>query len=212
MLVNGDITSSRVPAGESAAHLAPEGGQAVHRRSRSRTSSATSRTCSSRSTARTPCAPAGSRSTRRSRRACSAPRLRQSRTCSPTDGSGVRDRLDRSTHGSDQGDDGGDAGSQGNQFNFATSARRQPGSTFKTITLTTAVARGLDPFSVSYLSAPFHYQPDPLCNSADPNCAWDVQTYDAHYAGRRVGRERDPAVRQHRLRAAGARRRARRTS
>ena len=74
-------------------------------------------------------------------------------------------------------------GHKGNQFNFATSARRQPGSTFKTITLTTAVARGLDPFSVSYLSAPFHYQPDPLCNSADPNCAWDVQTYAHDYAG-----------------------------
>ena len=39
-------------------------------------------------------------------------------------------------------------GHKGNQFNFATSARRQPGSTFKTITLTTAVARGLDPFSL----------------------------------------------------------------
>jgi penicillin-binding protein 1A len=74
-------------------------------------------------------------------------------------------------------------GRKGNQFNFATSARRQPGSTFKTITLTTAVARGLDPFSVSYLSAPFHYQPDSTCNSADPNCAWDVQTYEHTYAG-----------------------------
>ncbi len=74
-------------------------------------------------------------------------------------------------------------GHKGNQFNFATSARRQPGSTFKTITLTAAVARGLDPFSVSYLSAPFHYQPDSTCNSSDPNCAWDVQTYEHTYSG-----------------------------
>jgi penicillin-binding protein 1A len=74
-------------------------------------------------------------------------------------------------------------GHKGNQFNFATSARRQPGSTFKVITLTAAVARGLDPFSVSYLSAPFHYQPDSTCNPADPNCAWDVQTYEHTYSG-----------------------------
>ena len=74
-------------------------------------------------------------------------------------------------------------GNKGNQFNFATSARRQPGSTFKVMTLTAAVARGMDPFAVSYLSAPFHYQPDSTCNSSDPNCAWDVQTYDHTYSG-----------------------------
>jgi penicillin-binding protein 1A len=74
-------------------------------------------------------------------------------------------------------------GSKGNQFNFVTSARRQPGSTFKVMALTAAVARGLDPFSVYYLSAPFHYQPDSTCNSLDPNCAWNVQTYDHSYSG-----------------------------
>ena len=74
-------------------------------------------------------------------------------------------------------------GSHGNQFNFVTSARRQPGSTFKAIALTTAVARGMDPFTTSYLSAPFHYQPDSTCNPSDPNCAWNVQTYDHTYAG-----------------------------
>jgi penicillin-binding protein 1A len=74
-------------------------------------------------------------------------------------------------------------GHKGNQFNFATSATRQPGSTFKTIALTTAVARGLDPFSVSYLSAPLHYQPDSTCDSSDPNCAWNVETYDHTYSG-----------------------------
>src|SRR6266852_533028 len=41
-------------------------------------------------------------------------------------------------------------GRHGNQFNFVTSARRQPGSTFKTIALTTAVARGMDPFTTFY--------------------------------------------------------------
>ena len=74
-------------------------------------------------------------------------------------------------------------GRKGNQFNFVTSARRQPGSTFKTIALTAAVARGMDPFRTSYLSAPFHYQPDSTCNPSDPNCAWDVQTYEHTYHG-----------------------------
>ena len=62
-------------------------------------------------------------------------------------------------------------GNTKNQFNLATSALRQPGSTFKTIALTTAVSQGLDPFRTSYLSAPLHVQ------------GWDVQTYDHVYAG-----------------------------
>jgi penicillin-binding protein 1A len=74
-------------------------------------------------------------------------------------------------------------GRHGNQFNFVTSARRQPGSTFKTIALTAAVARGMDPFTTSYLSAPFHYQPDSTCNPNDPNCAWNVATFEHTYHG-----------------------------
>ena len=74
-------------------------------------------------------------------------------------------------------------GNNKNQFNFATSGPRQPGSTFKTIALTTAVAQGMDPFTTSYLSAPFHYQPDPTCNPTDPNCAWNVTTFEHTYAG-----------------------------
>jgi penicillin-binding protein 1A len=74
-------------------------------------------------------------------------------------------------------------GRRGNQFNFVTSARRQPGSTFKTIALTTAVSRGMDPFTTSYLSAPFHYQPDSTCNPNLPTCAWNVQTYAHDYHG-----------------------------
>jgi len=74
-------------------------------------------------------------------------------------------------------------GTKGNQFNFATSARRQPGSTFKTVALTTAVALGMNPMTTSYLSAPLHYQPDPLCNPTQPGCAWDVATYGHDYHG-----------------------------
>ncbi|HEY2073225.1 MAG TPA: penicillin-binding transpeptidase domain-containing protein, partial [Gaiellaceae bacterium] len=64
-------------------------------------------------------------------------------------------------------------GKVGNQFNFVTSGARQPGSTFKTIALTTAVSEGLDPFNTSYLSAPFYYAP----------LKWNVQTYEHTYAG-----------------------------
>jgi penicillin-binding protein 1A len=64
-------------------------------------------------------------------------------------------------------------GQQGNQFNFVTSGARQPGSTFKTIALTTAVSEGLNPFTTSYLSAPFYYAP----------LKWNVQTYEHTYAG-----------------------------
>jgi penicillin-binding protein 1A len=64
-------------------------------------------------------------------------------------------------------------GKAGNQFNFVTSAHRQPGSTFKPIALTAAVARGMDPFHTYYLSAPFFYSP----------LHWSVETYDHTYAG-----------------------------
>jgi penicillin-binding protein 1A len=64
-------------------------------------------------------------------------------------------------------------GKHGNQFNFVTSGARQPGSTFKTIALTTAVAKGVNPFATAYLSAPFYYAP----------LKWNVQTYDHTYAG-----------------------------
>jgi penicillin-binding protein 1A len=64
-------------------------------------------------------------------------------------------------------------GNASNQFNFVTSAHRQPGSTFKTIALTAAVAAGMDPFSTYYLSAPFFYPPDD----------WQVSTYEHTYHG-----------------------------
>jgi penicillin-binding protein 1A len=72
-------------------------------------------------------------------------------------------------------------GGKGNQFNLASQARRQAGSTFKTFVLTQAVFQGIDPSSTYYLSAPFHYQPDPY--TACPEGCWDVSTYDHSYSG-----------------------------
>jgi penicillin-binding protein 1A len=68
-------------------------------------------------------------------------------------------------------------GKRGNQFNLVAQARRQAGSTFKSFVLTTAVLEGINPETTSYISAPFHYQPDPYTP------AWDVQTYDHTYIG-----------------------------
>jgi penicillin-binding protein 1A len=68
-------------------------------------------------------------------------------------------------------------GQKGNQFNLAVQARRQPGSTFKTFVLTTAVAEGINPASSDYVSAPFEYQPNPKVP------AWNVTTYDHSYVG-----------------------------
>ncbi|MDX6369328.1 MAG: penicillin-binding protein [Gaiellaceae bacterium] len=75
-------------------------------------------------------------------------------------------------------------GNPKNQVNFASSARRQPGSTFKTIVLTTAVAQGIDPATTTYLSAPFKYDPTQTgsCDT-NPPTAWCPQTYDHTYAG-----------------------------
>jgi penicillin-binding protein 1A len=68
-------------------------------------------------------------------------------------------------------------GRKKNQFNLVAQARRQAGSTFKTFALTTAVAQGINPATSTYVSGPFHYQPDP---SLEP---WDVSTYSHTYSG-----------------------------
>jgi penicillin-binding protein 1A len=75
-------------------------------------------------------------------------------------------------------------GRKGNQFNFVSQARRQPGSTFKMIVLATAISKGINPETTSYLSAPLFYSPDPSgsCN-VNPPTAWCVQTYDHTYLG-----------------------------
>jgi len=75
-------------------------------------------------------------------------------------------------------------GNPKNQVNFASSARRQPGSTFKPIVLTTAVSQGINPATTTYLSAPFKYDPSGTgsCDS-NPPTAWCPQTYDHTYVG-----------------------------
>jgi penicillin-binding protein 1A len=74
-------------------------------------------------------------------------------------------------------------GNPKNQVNFASSARRQPGSTFKPMVLTTAIAQGISP-STTYLSAPFKYDPSETgsCDT-DPPTAWCPETYDHTYVG-----------------------------
>ena len=74
-------------------------------------------------------------------------------------------------------------GNPKNQVNFASSARRQPGSTFKTMVLTTAISEGISP-STTYLSAPFKYDPSETGScTTDPPTAWCPETYDHSYAG-----------------------------
>ena len=64
-----------------------------------------------------------------------------------------------------------------NQFNLLSQARRQPGSTFKTFVLTTAVLKGVDPNAVSY-------QSKPLALDLGNGQTWKVKTYGGDYAGR----------------------------
>jgi penicillin-binding protein 1A len=64
-----------------------------------------------------------------------------------------------------------DPGNAGNELNFATSALRQPGSTFKAIALTAAIEKGMNPYATSYLSAPFTFGD------------WHVSTFDHTYQG-----------------------------
>jgi penicillin-binding protein 1A len=68
-------------------------------------------------------------------------------------------------------------GKKRTQFNLAAQGRRQAGSAFKTFALTEAIREGINPDSTMYLSAPFHWQPDPY---SEP---WDVSTYGGDYAG-----------------------------
>jgi penicillin-binding protein 1A len=74
-------------------------------------------------------------------------------------------------------------GNPKNQVNFASSARRQPGSTFKMFVLATAIAEGISP-STQYLSAPFKYDPSEIgsCDT-NPPTAWCPETYDHSYVG-----------------------------
>ncbi len=70
------------------------------------------------------------------------------------------------------------------QFNLAAQGRRQAGSSFKTFVLAEAIEEQINPDSTSYLSAPFRWQPDSTCSEeVDPNCVWEVETYDGSYRG-----------------------------
>jgi len=61
------------------------------------------------------------------------------------------------------------------QFNLAVQGKRQAGSSFKVFVLTDAIARGMNPFSTTYLSAPFR---------GPPSNPYLVQTDTHTYTGR----------------------------
>ena len=62
------------------------------------------------------------------------------------------------------------------QFNLAAQGHRQPGSAFKTFVLTTAIRRGINPNTTTYVSKPL----DLKTKDYGP---WKVQTYDQTYGG-----------------------------
>ncbi len=63
-----------------------------------------------------------------------------------------------------------------NQYNLAAQGKRQPGSTFKTFTLATAISEGIDPNTTYYESKPLSIN-DPIWGQ------WDVSTYSNSYSG-----------------------------
>jgi penicillin-binding protein 1A len=61
-------------------------------------------------------------------------------------------------------------------FNIAAEGHRQPGSAFKTMVLTTAIRKGIDPDTTYYTSKPLHIN--------DPEYGkWDVKTFGNSYIG-----------------------------
>jgi penicillin-binding protein 1A len=66
---------------------------------------------------------------------------------------------------------------KGRQFNLAAQGHRQPGSSFKTFVLTTAIKEGVNPNSTYYVSKPL--------NLDDPKYGpWQVKTFGNDYLGR----------------------------
>ena len=63
------------------------------------------------------------------------------------------------------------------KFNLAAQGHRQPGSTFKTFVLTTAIRQGIDPYSTYYTSKP-------LSLDLPKWGHWEVHTADEGYQGR----------------------------
>jgi len=62
------------------------------------------------------------------------------------------------------------------QFNLAAQGHRQPGSTFKTFVLTTAIKQGIDPYSTYYTSKPLDLELPEWGH-------WEVSTADEGYQG-----------------------------
>jgi penicillin-binding protein 1A len=67
-----------------------------------------------------------------------------------------------------------------NQFNLAAQSGRQPGSTFKTLVLASAIEQGVDPDTTYYTSAPFTCSTGAWCTAQTP---WSVHTYGNTYSG-----------------------------
>jgi penicillin-binding protein 1A len=66
---------------------------------------------------------------------------------------------------------------KGRQFNLAAQGHRQPGSSFKTFVLTTAIKEGVNPNTTDYVSKPL--------NLNDPKYGpWQVKTFGNDYLGR----------------------------
>jgi penicillin-binding protein 1A len=63
------------------------------------------------------------------------------------------------------------------QFNLAAQGHRQPGSTFKTFVLTTALKQGIDPYTTYYVSKPLDLNLPKWGH-------WEVHTADEGYLGR----------------------------
>ncbi len=67
-----------------------------------------------------------------------------------------------------------------NQFNLAAQSTRQPGSTFKTLVLASAIEQGVDPDTTYYTSAPFTCSQGAWCTPQKP---WTVHTFENTYSG-----------------------------
>ncbi len=63
------------------------------------------------------------------------------------------------------------------EFNLAAQGHRQPGSAFKTMVLTTAIRKGVDPNRTTYVSKALSL------DVGDGSPPWDVKTYDGSYRG-----------------------------
>jgi penicillin-binding protein 1A len=68
------------------------------------------------------------------------------------------------------------AGYDSSQFNLAAQGHRQPGSTFKTFVLTTAIKQGIDPYNTFYTSKPLNLDLPKWGH-------WEVHTADEGYLG-----------------------------